>query len=424
VSYIPTIDNARLGANAVTTDKVQDGTLVNADIGAAAAIQFSKLESVPWHAANDGAGSGLDADLLDAQSGAYYQARANHTGTQVAATVSDFDTQVRTSRLDQMAAPTSSVAANSQKIVALADPTAAQDAATKAYVDATKAGLDLKDSVRLATAAALPANTRTANVLTASANGALTVDGVAASLDDRVLVKDEATSANNGLYFVTAIGDATNPWTLTRATDADASAEVTGGLYTFASEGTANSDTSWVLTTNDPITLNTTGLSFTQFSGAGQITAGAGLSKTGNTINTGAGTGITVNADDVAIDTAVVPRLGAANTFTAANTFNALQSMQGGQRWKLTAVAENYTALATDTVILMDSASAARTVTFPADHVAGDVLIVKRKGVNTVTLDPADTDTIYGGSADATHVLTVDGESATVISDGTNWNVI
>src|SRR3990170_6166736 len=114
MTYIPTIDNARLGASAVTSDKVQDGTLVNADISATAAILFSKLESTPWHAGNDGAGSGLDADLLDAQSGAYYQARANHTGTQAAATVSDFDTQVRTNRLDQMAAPTASVSANSQ----------------------------------------------------------------------------------------------------------------------------------------------------------------------------------------------------------------------------------------------------------------------------------------------------------------------
>src|SRR3990172_657946 len=285
MSYIPTIDNARLGANAVTTDKVQDGSLVNADFNAAAGILFSKLESTPWHAGNDGAGSGLDADLLDAQSGAYYLARANPPGTQPAATISDFDTQVRTSRLDQMSAPTASVSANSQKIVSLADPTAAQDAATKAYVDATKAGLDLKDSVRLATAAALPANTRTGNVLTASANGALTVDSVAVALNDRILVKDEAAGANNGLYYITATGDAGNPYTLTRTTDADASSEVTAGLYTFASEGTANADSGWVLTTNDPITLNTTSLSFTQFSGAGQVTAGTGLTKTRNTLN-------------------------------------------------------------------------------------------------------------------------------------------
>ena len=424
MSYIPTIDNARLGANAVTTDKVQDGSLVNADFNAAAGILFSKLESTPWHAGNDGAGSGLDADLLDAQSGAYYLARANHTGTQAAATISDFDTQVRTSRLDQMSAPTASVSANSQKIVSLADPTAAQDAATKAYVDATKAGLDLKDSVRLATAAALPANTRTGNVLTASANGALTVDSVAVALNDRILVKDEATGANNGLYYITATGDAGNPYTLTRTTDADASSEVTAGLYTFASEGTANADSGWVLTTNDPITLNTTSLSFTQFSGAGQVTAGTGLTKTGNTVNVGAGTGILANADDVAIDTAVVPRLAVANTFTAANTFNALQSMQGGQRWKVTSVAADYTALATDTLILVDSAGAARTITLPADHTAGDMYVVKRKGSNTVTIDPADADTIYGPSSAATHALAVDGESATVVSDGANWNVV
>ena len=94
----------------VTSTMILDGTILNADINASAAIALSKLASDPL-------------------------ARANHTGTQLASTVSDFDTQVRTSRLDQMAVPTASVALNSQKITGLADPTLAQDAATKAYTD-------------------------------------------------------------------------------------------------------------------------------------------------------------------------------------------------------------------------------------------------------------------------------------------------
>ena len=94
----------------VTSTMILDGTILNADINASAAIALSKLATDPL-------------------------ARANHTGTQLAATVSDFDTQVRTSRLDQMAAPTASVALNAQKITGLADPTLAQDAATKAYTD-------------------------------------------------------------------------------------------------------------------------------------------------------------------------------------------------------------------------------------------------------------------------------------------------
>ena len=196
-------------------------------------------------------------------------------------------------------------------VTGLSTPTGATDAANKGYVDAVKTGLDIKDSVRAATAAALPAHTRSGNVLTASANGAIPAqDGVTLVLNDRLLVKDEGsgTHLENGLYFVSAVGDASNPWTLTRTTDADSSAEVTGGLYAFVTEGTANADAGFILTTNDPITLNTTALSFTQFSGAGQIIAGAGLTKTGNTLNVGQGSGIIVNADDVAIDTAVVVR--------------------------------------------------------------------------------------------------------------------
>lgn len=235
-----------------------------------------------------------DSDLLQGQNSAYHLSRANHTGTQLAATVSDFDTQVRTSRLDQMAAPTGSVSMNNQKITSLLDPTSAQDAATKAYVDATATGLDVKASVRVATTAALPSNTRSGNVLTASANGALpSIDGVSLSVNDRILVKNEATGANNGIYTVTSLGGAGSTWSFTRATDADSSAEVTGGMFTFVTEGTTNADTGWVLTTNDTVTLNTTALTFSQFSGAGTYTAGTGLTLTGGqfAIDTASGYG-------------------------------------------------------------------------------------------------------------------------------------
>jgi hypothetical protein len=202
--------------------------------------------------------------------------------TLTAAKISDFDTQVRTSRLDQMAVPTATVSLNSQKISNLADPTAAQDAATKAYVDATRQGLDVKDSVRAAT---------TANITLSATQ---TVDGVALIAGDRVLVKDQSTASANGIYVAAA-----GAWV--RAADADTSAKVTAGMFTFVEEGTTNSDSGWVLTTNAPVTLGTTSLAFTQFSGAGQITAGAGLARTGNTLDIGAGTGIQVNADDVAL---------------------------------------------------------------------------------------------------------------------------
>jgi hypothetical protein len=137
--------------------------------------------------------------------------------------------------------------------------------------------------------------------ITASANGALSIDGVTLTVNDRVLVKDQSTPSNNGIYKVVQVGDAGTPWILERTTDADSSTDINSGMFTFAEEGTVNADSGWVLTTNNPITLDTTSLSFTQFSGAGQITAGAGLTKTGNTLDIGAGQGIQVDTDSITI---------------------------------------------------------------------------------------------------------------------------
>jgi hypothetical protein len=183
-----------------------------------------------------------------------------------------------------LGAASSAVGVNSQKITGLADPTAAQDAATKAYVDATATGLDLKASVRAIATGAI------------TLSGTQTIDGVAVIAGDRVLVAGQASAATNGIYVVAA-----GAWS--RATDADVSAEVTAGLFTFVTEGTVNADTGWVLTTNDPITLGTTALAFTQFSGAGGIIAGTGLTKTGNTVNViaNADGSIVANADDIQV---------------------------------------------------------------------------------------------------------------------------
>jgi hypothetical protein len=181
------------------------------------------------------------------------------------------------------------------RITGVGTPTQTTDAATKGYVDSVKQALDIKDSVRVATTANLTATasgTGLGKTLTNSGTqAAITIDSVPLSSGDRVLVKDQTTGADNGIYTVTTVGTGSTNWVLTRATDADNSAptnEVTAGLFTFVEEGTVNQDSGWVLSTNSPITLDTTALTFVQFSGAGQIIAGTGLSKSGNTLSVNA----------------------------------------------------------------------------------------------------------------------------------------
>lgn len=184
------------------------------------------------------------ANLLD---------RANHIGTQTASTISDFDTQVRTSRLDQMAAPTAPVSLNSQKITNLATPTLDGDATTKAYVDALVNGVDIHPSVKAAT---------TEDV---TLSGTQTIDGISLVATDRVLVKDQAAPEENGIYTVAA-----GAWA--RATDNDTWAEMVSA-FVFVEEGTVQADTAWVATVDEGGTLNTTAITWTQFAAPGNITA-------------------------------------------------------------------------------------------------------------------------------------------------------
>ena len=175
---------------------------------------------------------------------------------------------------------------NSSRITNLTDPTQDQDAATKSYVDNVVNGLDVKESVKVATTANLASTYNNgAGTLTASSNGALSIDGVTVSTNDRVLVKNQTDTKQNGIYVVTATGDGSNPFVLTRAGDADAASEITGGTFTFVEQGTANSENGFVFTHDGTPTLGTTAITVTQFSGAGQITAGAALTKTGNQLD-------------------------------------------------------------------------------------------------------------------------------------------
>ena len=376
----------------------------------------------------------------------------NDIPTLTAAKISNFGPQVRINRLDQMAAPTSEVAFNAQKITGLADPTAPQDAATKAYVDAVRTGLDIKDSCRAAT---------TANI---TLSGTQTVDGVVLIAGDRVLVKDQGTASGNGIYVVAA-----GAWS--RAGDADngPGSEVTAGMFTFIAEGTTNADSGWVLTTNDPITLDTTSLTFAQFSGAGQITTGAGLTKTGNTIDvasTGGGS-LTINADSInltsGIATAGTYRSVTVDTYgrvtagttpttfsgygisdTSANLAAAITDETGsgalvfgtspslttpslsGETFSTTANvtagtnAQGQGPLTSDFNVITTAAANPSGVTLPTATIGRRVLVVN-KGVNPINIYPAAGATVDALATNASIQLAVNGCLEFNASSTTQW---
>lgn len=229
--------------------------IVDGDVNASAAIAESKLNLATDAAAGTGSRRTIGTGALQAMAG-------NRS-------------------LDSITAPVADLNLNSRKITALADPTVGTDGANKQYVDNTAQGLDAKLSVRAAT---------TANI---TLTGTQTVDGIALVANDRCLVKDQSTASANGIYVVQA-----GAWT--RATDADSWAELPSA-YAWVEQGTVNADTGWVCTVDQGGTLGSTNVTWSQFSGAAQLTAGGGLTKTGNTFDVGAGAGITVNADSVQV---------------------------------------------------------------------------------------------------------------------------
>lgn len=182
-----------------------------------------------------------------------------------------------------------SVDFNNLNLLNIADPTLDTHAANKRYVDAAVQGLDIKDSVVAAS---------TANI--ANLSSVTVIDNVTLADGDRVLLKDQTDKSENGIYEFTL-----GTTSLARADDANTNAKVTSGMFTFITSGDTHANQGFVLQTDDPITLGTTDLDFSQFSGAGSLDAGDGLIRTGNTISaaTASSSRIVVNADNIDLAT-------------------------------------------------------------------------------------------------------------------------
>ena len=202
--------------------------------------------------------------------------------TLTSAKVSDFDTQVRTNRLDQLASATSTVSG--------VTPTADAHFATKGYVDSVSEGLDVKGSCVAAT---------TANITIATAlNSGDSIDGVTLANGDRVLVKDQSTATQNGIYVV---GD-----TPARADDLATGADA-AGAFSFVEQGSTNADIGFVCTSNKgSAVVGTNNLAFSTFSSSGNVTAGDGLDKSGNelSVDLKANGGLVIESTELAVDLA------------------------------------------------------------------------------------------------------------------------
>ena len=272
--------------------KVYDGTgwrkAIHALSSSTTALVISESNGSVTFSIADAVASGASGLL----NGTDKQALDNKTSTNTASTIALRDSGGRL----QVSAPVNDL-----------------DAANKSYVDAARTGLDVKASVRAATTGNLS--------LTTDLENGDTVDGVLLATGDRVLVKDQTTGSENGIYVVQASGAAV------RAIDADGSAEVTPGMFTFVEEGTLNADSGWVMTNNGTVTLGSTALEFALFSVAGNILAGDGLSKTGDVldVNVAAAGGIEIASDDLQIKI----NSGVSGLDTDANGL-ALQSEVGG----------------------------------------------------------------------------------------------
>ncbi len=288
---------------------------------------------------------------------------------------------------------------NSSKITSVSLPTAATDAATKGYVDSVANGLDVKASVRYATTANVAGTYNNgAGTITAGSNGAFSIDSQVPTAGDRILLKNQSTTTQNGIYTVTTVGSGSAAYVLTRTPDADAASEITGGAFVFVEEGTANADNGFVFTHNGEPTLGTDAITVAQFSGAGQITGGDAITKTGNSLAVAVDdSSIEINADKIRVKALGITDAMLAGSITNAKLVNSGITITGSDATSdavalgetLTIANGNgiVTAMASNTLTIsasLASTSSTGTASFNSNNFAvsgaGDVTLVTIDG--------------------------------------------
>lgn len=346
----------------ITSSEITDGTITNGDINASAGVALSKLATQANNTilGNNSGSSGVPLALTGAQTMAVLSGTA-----------------------------TATFSFNSQTVSGIGTPSAGTDAANKAYVDGVAQGLDIKASVRVAS---------TATVTLATPGAA--IDGVTLTNGDRVLLMNQSAAAENGIWVFNGAASA-----MTRATDADTSAEVNSGMFVFVEEGVANADKGFALTTNNPITLGSTGLTFSQFSGSGTVT--------------GTSNRITVTGNQVDISSSYVGQA----SLTTLGTI-------GTGTWQATAIATTYGGTGSTTVAgaKTNLGFVGRYATTFGNGALTTFTITHNLGTNDVAVeiyDATSNATVYANVTRATtNTLTIDGFTTAPANNGLRVVVI
>lgn len=313
--------------------------------------QFGTITAQTTYGASSGNGSSTDYARADHTHGT--PALGTATPNAITGAASSAGSAATPSKEDHVHAfaPTTDLNMGGYKLASLGTPTVSTDAATKQYVDDVAQGLNIHAASYAATTANLNATYSNgtsgvgATLTNAGTQAAFTTDGTTPSVNDRILVRLQTNQAQNGIYTLTTVGSGSTNWVLTRATDFDTPTEIAGGDFTFVDNGTTLANTGWV-NVDEVTTVGTDPIVFQQFSGAGTYTASNGVLLTGTNFTfaprtgyglqtgasgaeiklattsglnlasdlaVGAGNGISVLTNTVAIDSTVVVSKYAAN---------------------------------------------------------------------------------------------------------------